>query len=236
MATNIKSNYLGGIYIQSGDGIPIHLSPLGSLYIDLNIPPSGYLSNGDGTWNGLGTISSGTSGFDVYVTGGTYNAGTAVFTNNTGGTFSVTGFSTSNATEFTGGTVTGSTQFTGGLTANTISATTIFADNILSNSVIVTGTTSEVNINIVDYFTNYSITGLSSNVSISADTANNFDKLIIRIKDDGNARIIRFDSNFFEAKGQALPTTTIANLVITIGFIFDNITNKWGCISVAQEI
>jgi hypothetical protein len=31
---------------------------------------------------------------DVFVTGGTYNAGTAVFANNTGGTFSVSGFST----------------------------------------------------------------------------------------------------------------------------------------------
>ena len=31
---------------------------------------------------------------DVFVTGGTYNSGTAVFTNNTGATFSVTGFST----------------------------------------------------------------------------------------------------------------------------------------------
>jgi hypothetical protein len=31
---------------------------------------------------------------DVYVTGGTYSAGTATFTNNTGGTFSVNGFST----------------------------------------------------------------------------------------------------------------------------------------------
>lgn len=31
---------------------------------------------------------------DVYVTGGTYSAGTAVFTNNTGGTFNVTGFNT----------------------------------------------------------------------------------------------------------------------------------------------
>ena len=32
---------------------------------------------------------------DIRVTGGTYSAGTATFTNNTGGTFSVTGFSTS---------------------------------------------------------------------------------------------------------------------------------------------
>ena len=29
---------------------------------------------------------------DVYVTGGTYSSGTALFTNNTGGTFNVTGF------------------------------------------------------------------------------------------------------------------------------------------------
>lgn len=63
---------------------------------------------------------------DVFVTGGTYSNGTTTFTNNTGGTFTVTGFSTSNATNFTGGTVTGATNFTGGLTANTISATTYF--------------------------------------------------------------------------------------------------------------
>ena len=61
---------------------------------------------------------------DITVTGGTYSNGTASFTNNTGGTFTVTGFSTS--TTFTGGTVTGSTNFTNGLTANTISATTYY--------------------------------------------------------------------------------------------------------------
>ena len=50
---------------------------------------------------------------DVRVTGGTYSNGTAIFTNNTGGTFNVTGLTT----PFTGGTV-------NGLTATTISATT----------------------------------------------------------------------------------------------------------------
>jgi len=59
---------------------------------------------------------------DVRVTGGTYSNGTATFTNNTGGTFSVSGFSTANT--FTGGTVSGTTNFTNGLTATTISATT----------------------------------------------------------------------------------------------------------------
>ena len=93
---------------------------------------------------------------DLTVTGGTYdpNTGTATFTNNTGGTFNITGFLTgftdtyvtggtySNGTAtftntsggtfnvsgftqpFTGGTVSGETNFTNGLTANTISATT----------------------------------------------------------------------------------------------------------------
>jgi hypothetical protein len=63
---------------------------------------------------------------DIRVTGGTYSSGTAVFRNNTGGTFSVSGFSTgsTSSSTFSGGTVTGPTNFTNGLTANTISATT----------------------------------------------------------------------------------------------------------------
>lgn len=59
---------------------------------------------------------------ELYITGGTYSNGTAVFTNSTGGTFSVSGFSTGSS--FTGGTVSGATRFTNGLTATTISATT----------------------------------------------------------------------------------------------------------------
>jgi len=61
---------------------------------------------------------------DTYTTGGTYNTGTAIFTNNTGGTFSVTGFSTSSgsATEFTGGTVTGATIFTSSVTVTNLAS------------------------------------------------------------------------------------------------------------------
>jgi len=61
---------------------------------------------------------------DVFVTGGTYSAAasTLIFTNNTGGTFNVSGITSS--TTFTGGTVSGATNFLSGLTANTISATT----------------------------------------------------------------------------------------------------------------
>jgi hypothetical protein len=77
---------------------------------------------------------------DVRVTGGTYSSGTATFTNNTGGTFTVTGFSDGGGSTFSGGTVTGPTTFTNGLTATTISATTYF--NLPVNTdVFVTGAT-----------------------------------------------------------------------------------------------
>jgi hypothetical protein len=65
------------------------------------------------TFYGDGSNLTGISTQDTFVTGGTYSNGTAIFTNNTGGTFTVSGF----ATDFTGGTV-------NGLTATTISATT----------------------------------------------------------------------------------------------------------------
>jgi hypothetical protein len=44
---------------------------------------------------------------DIRVTGGTYSAGTATFTNNSGGTFNVTGFTTGDTTTITGATSVG---------------------------------------------------------------------------------------------------------------------------------
>jgi hypothetical protein len=69
---------------------------------------------------------------DIRVTGGTYSAGTISFTNNTGGTFNVTGLTTGststvsgNFLPLSGGTVTGATNFTSGVTINSLTATTI---------------------------------------------------------------------------------------------------------------
>lgn len=67
---------------------------------DITVPDEAYGPSWDGseevpTKNAIyDKIESLTGGTDVFVTGGTYSAGTAVFTNNTGGTFSVSGFST----------------------------------------------------------------------------------------------------------------------------------------------
>jgi len=103
---------------------------------------------------------------DVYVTGGSYNqiSGVATFTNNTGGTFTVNGFSTGGGGSFTGGTVTGPTNFIDGLSANTISATTYYN---LPLDVYVTGGTYS---NGTAVFTNntggtFNVTGLYTGVT-----------------------------------------------------------------------
>jgi len=72
---------------------------------------------------------------------------------------------------FTGGTVTGATNFTGGVTANTISATTITADDTpkviyrLPNAVNVGNTTATT----VTTITTFNITGLQVGMTIVAD-------------------------------------------------------------------
>jgi hypothetical protein len=90
----------------------------------------------------------------------------ATFTNNTGGTFNVTGFSTGGGgtSTFTGGMVSGATQFTGGLTANTISATT-YLNLPITTDIRVTGGTYS---NGTTLFTNntggtFNITGFTTN-------------------------------------------------------------------------
>lgn len=75
------------------------------------------------------------------------------------------------------------------------------------------------------------ITSFTTNLS---GTPTNFQKLIIRIKDNGTARAISWGDSF-EAKGVALPTTTVISKVLTVGFIYDTVTSKWGCVAVAQQ-
>jgi len=75
------------------------------------------------------------------------------------------------------------------------------------------------------------ITSMTTNLS---GTPSNFDKLIFRIKDDGTARAITWGASF-EAVGVALPTTTVISKRLVVGFIYDTVTSKWGCVASAQE-
>ena len=65
-------------------------------------------------------------------------------------------------------------------------------------------------------------------------TPTNFQKLVFRILDDGTARAITWGSDFADA-GKALPTTTVISKLLSVGFIYNTVTSKWGCVAVANE-
>jgi hypothetical protein len=75
------------------------------------------------------------------------------------------------------------------------------------------------------------ITSMTTNLS---GTPTNFQRLLFRIKDNGTAWAITWGASF-EAKGVALPTTTVLGKVLTVGFIYNTVTSKWGCVASAQE-
>lgn len=75
------------------------------------------------------------------------------------------------------------------------------------------------------------VTSMTTNLS---GTPTNGQKLLIRFKDDGTGRAITWGASF-EARGTALPTTTVASKVLTVGFVYDTVTSKWGCVASAQE-
>ena len=170
---------------------------------------------------------------DVRVTGGTYSAsvGTAIFTNNTGGTFNVSGFSTT--TQFTGGTVSGATIFTNGLSANTISATTITATTFygsgsgLTNIPIAGVTNLQSSLDNKFDKTGGTVTG---NVIVTGDvtilgTATTINTQTLTVKDN----VITLNSNysagtpFFGTSG----IEVLRGSATTASLLWDESTNKW---------
>lgn len=59
-------------------------------------------------------------------------------------------------------------------------------------------------------------------------------KLIIRIKDNGTARALTYDTQF-RAIGITLPNTTVINKTLYIGCIYNATDTKWDVVAVAQE-
>lgn len=77
------------------------------------------------------------------------------------------------------------------------------------------------------------ITSMTTNLS---GTPQNGDTLIYEIKDNGSARTIGWGASFV-AGGVALPTTTVASKILTVGFVYStaNSLNKWRCVASKQE-
>lgn len=58
--------------------------------------------------------------------------------------------------------------------------------------------------------------------------------MIIRIKDNGTAQTIAYDTQY-RAIGVTLPTTTVINKIVYLGLIYNSTDTKWDCIGVSQE-
>ncbi len=95
--------------------------------------------------------------------------------------------------------------------------------------------TPSINTDTTDCF---SITALAADITSFTTnitgTPSNFQKLIIRIKDNGTSRNLTWGASF-EAKGVSLPTATTISKVTTVGLIYDSVTSKWGCVASVTE-
>jgi len=62
----------------------------------------------------------------------------------------------------------------------------------------------------------------------------NGQKLVIRIKDNGTARALTYDTQFRGIVG-TLPNTTVISKTLYMGFIYNSNDTKWDLVAIAQE-
>lgn len=87
-----------------------------------------------------------------------------------------------------------------------------------------------------DSYDRIDITALAANITINnpSGTPVNFQQLMFRIKDDGTARTITWESNY-QSVGATLPTTTTAGKWMYIGLIYNSSVSKFDCVAVATQ-
>jgi hypothetical protein len=78
----------------------------------------------------------------------------------------------------------------------------------------------------------YYITSLANSIAfgVPGGTLRNGNKLLIRIKDNGTARAITWDA-IYRAGTVTLPSTTIVNKTMYLGFIYNSADSKWDIIA-----
>ena len=91
-----------------------------------------------------------------------------------------------------------------------------------------------------DTATQFEVTALASSATfeVPIGTPTDGQKLIIRIKDNGLARILSWDTgvNGYRAVGTTLPTVTVPNKVTYVGLIYNGQDSYWDAVSVAQQV
>lgn len=80
------------------------------------------------------------------------------------------------------------------------------------------------------------ITAQAAALALANPTGTAIDGLgiVIRIKDNGTARAITYDTQY-RAIGVTLPTTTVLSKVLYLGMIYNATETKWDVVSVAQQ-
>jgi hypothetical protein len=88
--------------------------------------------------------------------------------------------------------------------------------------------------------TQVSVTALAVPATIASPsgTPSEGQSLVIRIEDDGTARVLTWttgSSGSYRAVGITLPTTTVATKVLYVGFKYNSTDLRWDAIALAQE-
>lgn len=96
-----------------------------------------------------------------------------------------------------------------------------------------TASTYAINVALLDAV---SITSLATTITFSiTGTPVDFQKLTIRIKDNGTAKGITWPVNFIN-RGAVLPATTIGGKMVNVGVIYNTALLTWDCVAVSQEV
>lgn len=136
-----------------------------------------------------------------------------------------------------------SPDFTTGITIASVAVPTISSTSTITNkwiqpriTTIVSNANPTINTDNCDCVTitaqAAAITSMTTNLS---GTPVNFQKLIIRILDDGSNRAITWGTSYVGTTTVALPTTTAATKVLTVGLIWDSSKSKWVCHATTQD-
>jgi len=79
----------------------------------------------------------------------------------------------------------------------------------------------------------YTVTALAAAATFGAPTGTPTEGqvLLVRIKDDGTARALLFNSIYRFSTDLAAPTTTVINKTLYMIFVYNNTDSKWDCIN-----
>lgn len=92
-----------------------------------------------------------------------------------------------------------------------------------------------INVDTTDMFTitaqGAGITSFTTNLTGTATTGQ---KLLIRIKDNGGARVIAWGASFV-SRGATLPTTTVVSKVHYVGLVWNEVASVWDCVAATVE-